>query len=103
MVAALIIGSPACAKRKLVNVHLSRFQIRFCESPAGGKEAKSSPGREEREMQAARQPASSAPVRTGAAFGVGGQRPGPSFSGPGPGFSRSWEAGREGLGKSNWR
>lgn len=45
MVSALIIGSPACAKRKLVSVHLSRFQIGFCESPAWGKEARFSSGK----------------------------------------------------------
>ena len=28
-IAALSIGSPACAKRKLVSVHLSRYQIGF--------------------------------------------------------------------------
>lgn len=53
MVSALIIGSPASAKRKLVNVHLSRFQIGFCESPARGKEANFSPGGESQEMLSA--------------------------------------------------
>lgn len=86
MVAALIIGSLACAKRKLVNVHLSRFQIRFCESPAGGKEAKFSPGRDEREMLAAGEPPGSSPARTGAAFWVPAQSPLPGFFSPGPGL-----------------
>ena len=69
MVSALIIGSPACAKRKLVSVHLSRFQIGFWESPAWGKEAKFSSGRKSREMLAHVSVPGSSPAGAGDARG----------------------------------